>query len=269
MAHPAMFKSGLIIISLAAYAMAALAQVFREQEHDTHWRWSVLLLGLVALVGHAYLLYTWVDAGQAYNLSFFNMLSLVLWCVTVWAWFASLFRPMENFLIFMAPLDILSIVLILIFPHQYFISAVTSTPQLVHILLSLVLVSVFVIAICQATLLILRHKKLKRAMSLERTPALPPLQIMERMLFQMIWVGFFLLTVILIFGFIAVFHLNWQDYIKVGFAILAWLVLLALLIGRYAAGWRGRRMVRWTLRAMIVLVIACFFGLLISYGIRG
>ena len=43
------------------------------------------------------------------------------------------------------------------------------------------------------------------------------------------------------------------------FSLLAWIVFGALLFGRWRHGWRGRRAVRLTLIAMVLLALA-FFG---------
>jgi ABC-type uncharacterized transport system permease subunit len=46
---------------------------------------------------------------------------------------------------------------------------------------------------------------------------------------------------------------------KTVLSVLSWLVFGILLIGRWRYGWRGARAVRWTLAAMILLLLA-FFG---------
>jgi len=258
------FTDGLIVISLVAYFFAAAAQGLRVKKHLVHWRGSVLLIGLIALASHAYLLHVWIDTPQGQNLSLLNMLSTVLWLVTLWAWITCLFKPMEDFLIFVAPLDIISIILILVIPEHYYVNTIADPKQLIHILLTLVVVSVLIIAALQGILLSLQDGRLKKRKSAEATTDLPSIEVMERMLFQMIWVGFILLTIVLIFGFVLVQHYSWQDYLKTAFAIFAWLVLLVLLIGRYAAGWRGKKAVRWTLFAVILLIIAYVGGLMIT-----
>jgi len=42
-------------------------------------------------------------------------------------------------------------------------------------------------------------------------------------------------------------------------SVLSWLLFGGLLLGRWRYGWRGTTAVRWTLAAMILLVLG-FFG---------
>ena len=46
---------------------------------------------------------------------------------------------------------------------------------------------------------------------------------------------------------------------KTVLSVLSWLAFGALLLGRWRRGWRGATAVRWTLAAMVLLVLA-FFG---------
>ncbi|MCB1564805.1 MAG: cytochrome c biogenesis protein CcsA, partial [Xanthomonadales bacterium] len=46
---------------------------------------------------------------------------------------------------------------------------------------------------------------------------------------------------------------------KTVLSLLAWAAFGVLLFGRWRFGWRGKRAVRWTLLAMLLLLLA-FFG---------
>ena len=46
---------------------------------------------------------------------------------------------------------------------------------------------------------------------------------------------------------------------KTVLSLLSWLAFGALLVGRWRYGWRGAKAVRWTLAAMVLLLLA-FFG---------
>jgi ABC-type uncharacterized transport system permease subunit len=89
--------------------------------------------------------------------------------------------------------------------------------------------------------------------------ALPPLLVMERLLFRVILAGFVFLTLTLVTGIIfsetlfgQVMRLNH----KTAFAVVSWLIFGALLAGRYFYGWRGRVALRWTLAGFIALLLA-------------
>lgn len=101
----------------------------------------------------------------------------------------------------------------------------------------------------------LRRRQLGRWLNM-----LPPLTLVESLLFQLILAGFILLTMALVTGAVFVEDLFAQHLVhKTALSIVAWLVFGALLLGRWRLGWRGRRAVRWTLSAMTLLALA-FFG---------
>ena len=90
--------------------------------------------------------------------------------------------------------------------------------------------------------------------------ALPPLTELETLLFRTIAVGFVLLTATLLTGILFVENLLEQHLVqKTVLSVLSWLLFGGLLLGRWRYGWRGTTAVRWTLAAMILLVLG-FFG---------
>lgn len=89
---------------------------------------------------------------------------------------------------------------------------------------------------------------------------LPPLEVLEGLLFQLITAGFAVLTVSLLSGLLFVSDLFAQHLVhKTVLSIVAWLVFGALLWGRHRRGWRGRLAVRLTL-AGIGLLLLSYFG---------
>ena len=88
---------------------------------------------------------------------------------------------------------------------------------------------------------------------------LPPLTELEALLFRTIQAGFVLLTATLLTGVLFVDDLLAQHLAhKTVFSILSWLAFGVLLLGRWRRGWRGVVAVRWTLVAMLLLVLAYF-----------
>ncbi|QYR52435.1 cytochrome C assembly family protein [Lysobacter soyae] len=111
-----------------------------------------------------------------------------------------------------------------------------------------------------ALLLWFQERALRRHRVQTWTRVLPPLTDLERLLFQAILVGYVLLTATLVTGVVFVHDLFAQHIVhKTVLSVLSWLVFGILLIGRWRYGWRGARAVRWTLAAMILLLLA-FFG---------
>ena len=88
---------------------------------------------------------------------------------------------------------------------------------------------------------------------------LPPLQVMEKLLFDAILAGFIGLTLALLSGFVFLENLFDQHLAhKTILSIIAWLVFAILLVGRFTLGWRGRIAIRWTLGGFISLMLAYF-----------
>lgn len=129
-----------------------------------------------------------------------------------------------------------------------------------HAWLALLAYATLAIAALLAAMLWLQERALRRRQFHTWLRALPPLVELETLLFRTIAVGFALLTATLLTGVLFVEDLFAQHLIhKTVLSVLSWLVFGGLLIGRWGYGWRGGTAVRWTLVAMVLLVLA-FFG---------
>lgn len=89
---------------------------------------------------------------------------------------------------------------------------------------------------------------------------LPPMQAMEKLLIQTLICGFFILSLSLATGFMFTYDMFAQHLVhKVFFSALAWCVFAFLLWGHWYFGWRGKKIIRWTLSGFSLLILA-FFG---------
>ncbi|MBL7251361.1 cytochrome C assembly family protein [Alloalcanivorax marinus] len=129
-----------------------------------------------------------------------------------------------------------------------------------HVLLSILAYSVLVISACQAILLLIQHRQLKDGHIRGVMRVFPPIQVMESMLFDTIWLGEALLTVAILFGFLYVDDLFAQHLVhKTVLTLASWVIFAVLLAGRHLRGWRGLTAIRFTLAGFAVLLVA-FFG---------
>ena len=88
---------------------------------------------------------------------------------------------------------------------------------------------------------------------------LPPLEVMERLLFQMIGTGFALLSAALLTGIVFLEDIFAQHLVhKTVLSIVSWMIFGILLWGRWRFGWRGRTAIRWTLSGFLFLILAYF-----------
>jgi ABC-type uncharacterized transport system permease subunit len=89
--------------------------------------------------------------------------------------------------------------------------------------------------------------------------SLPPLLVMERILFQFIAVGFVLLCLTVLSGIVfsdEVFGRGPRMDHKTTFTLIAWAIFGALLVGRWRWGWRGRAALRVTVAGFAMLLLA-------------
>jgi ABC-type uncharacterized transport system permease subunit len=129
-----------------------------------------------------------------------------------------------------------------------------------HAWCALLAYATLAIAALLAVTLWLQERALRRREFRGWLRALPPLVELESLLFRTIAVGFILLTATLLTGVLFVENLFAQHLVhKTVLSVLSWLAFGALLLGRWRRGWRGVTAVRWTLAAMLLLVLA-FFG---------
>jgi ABC-type uncharacterized transport system permease subunit len=88
---------------------------------------------------------------------------------------------------------------------------------------------------------------------------IPPLDVLEKVMFRLIGTGFILLTLALLTGFVFVTNLFAQNLTqKTLLSLIAWTIFGVLLIGRVRFGWRGRSATGWTLSGFGVLALAYF-----------
>jgi ABC-type uncharacterized transport system permease subunit len=214
-------------------------------------------LGLGGAILHAGILYLNIFTISGVNLGLFNALSLTFWLISVLILLTALSKPVENLAIITLPLAALAISLELVFPGEHMF--LQNAPGIgIHVLLSLLAYSLLGIAAVQAVLLAVQDHQLHHKHPGGFIRALPPLAVMETLLFQVIGIGFLFLSAALISGMVFLEDIFAQHLVhKTVLSFTAWGVFAVLLWGRWHFGWRGRRAILWTLGG--------FFFLLLSY----
>ncbi|MCI0400422.1 MAG: cytochrome c biogenesis protein CcsA [Gammaproteobacteria bacterium] len=249
---------GAIILYLAAASRVAIA-LFHAPNSAQHVKVQTISLGMLAIILHGAVLYQAIVTSSGLNMGFFNALSLVAWMVAVALLITAIAKPLENLAIILLPLAALSIALERYFPTTRILPDSAPMGLRVHVLLSVIAYSLLTIAAFQALLLAIQDRQLRNKRPVRIIHALPPLQTMETLLFQIIGIGFFLLSLSLISGLMFVEDLFAQHLVhKTVLSIVAWLVFAVLLWGRWHFGWRGRRAIAWTLGGFVALMLAYF-----------
>jgi ABC-type uncharacterized transport system permease subunit len=247
-----------ILLYFASGGLIAL-RLFRRGKPGLPGRVPALVLGLTGLVLHTWLIYDSIFSQPGLNLAFFNALALTSWTVVTLLLVSSLTKPVENLGLLVLPLAALTLYLESRYPSLDFMRGAAGWPIKIHVLLSMLAYSLLTLASVQAILLAVQDHHLHARQPVGFVRALPPLQTMESLLFEMIGAGFVLLTLALLSGFAFLEDMLAQHLVhKTVLSILAWLVFGALLLGRLRYGWRGRTAIIWTLSGFAILILAYF-----------
>ncbi|KAA0876495.1 cytochrome C assembly family protein [Nitrincola tapanii] len=243
----------------AAYLLASVLQWQYACAKRPDPRLKVLGLAFIAFLLHGASVYQTLHQPQGIDLGVFSVSSLITWLVAALVIGSSLRQRIDNLFIGVFPIATLSLLCAAFIPYSGLIKPYEGG-LILHILLSVLAYSIFTLASLQAILLSRQQLALKQHHTRGLVASLPPLQIMERLLFEMLWVGIFLLSAALISGFVFVDDLFAQHLVhKTLLSLAAWLIFALLLAGHHFLGWRGQTALRWTLSGFILLMLG-FFG---------
>jgi len=253
--------SGILAITLylATSSMLAIRLARRDSLIASWNRQGLIMLGLAAVALHGLALYPVLITAQGLSFGFFNALSLVAGIAAFLVLLSALNKPLESLGIILLPMAALSIALMFAYPSQHRLETSGGWQLDLHIILSILAYSLLGIAALQAVLLAIqdRHLRNRRPGGLVRV--LPPLTVMESLLFQLIISGFIFLSLALLTGMFFLEDIFAQHLVhKTVLSIVAWGVFGTLLWGRWRFGWRGQTAIRWTLGGFIFLMLAYF-----------
>lgn len=251
--------SALASAAIIAYVLAALWQARDLTKQSGHSRSAPAMLALLAATLHALVhLISWRTSGI--DLHFFAALSLIGLGTAALTAMLSLTRPIGALGVTSYPIAAIMLAL-----HHYLSTSTRIASALewqiqLHAGLALLAYAALSLAALLAISLWLQERALRQRRFGTLLHVFPPLTLVETLMFRLIFAGFALLTLALMTGAVFVENLFSQHLVhKTVLSLLAWGVFGALLFGRVRYGWRGRRAVRLTLTAMILLGMA-FFG---------
>lgn len=225
----------------------------------------LLVLGLAALVAQCLGLTPQLLTDAGLVLDFFNAANLIAAAVIALTLLACLRIPVENLLLFLFPLGMLTAALSVLVPHGTLEPINEQLGILAHILLSVLAYGLLTIAVFQALLLLVQDHRLKHKHPAGLIRNFPPLQTMESLLFGFLWGGWVLLSLSLVSGWLFLDNLFTQHLAhKTILSCFAWVVFAVLLWGRHQLGWRGHKAIRWTLAGFCLLMLAYFGSKLVK-----
>jgi ABC-type uncharacterized transport system permease subunit len=233
------------LVAMLAYLFSLALIIPSIIRKNSAYRRLALISVVVALVCHAVALQQRIfDVSTGQNLSLVNR-----------GWFV---------LPIVYSFSLINLAFVTFLPGEFITHLEESKGLLVHIGLALFSYATLMIAALYALQLAWLDYQLKNK-RLTFTADMPPLMSIERKLFHITQIGVILLTLTLCTGLLYLNNLFSPENIdKAVLSILAWFVYIVLLWGHYHEGWRGRRVVWFSMAGAILLTLAYFGSRLIQ-----
>ena len=248
----------IVLLTLVLYLVATMLVARRLKATDSLTsRKLIFITASLAILLHTLVLGNMIVTIAGFNLSLFNSLSVCMVIIGFITLVAFSLRPLDIMLMLVLPVSASSLLLAWMFPSMHLLPLDSPTGLRIHVLISIIAYSLMALAALHAIFLWIQNRQLHNHHTGGIVRLLPPLQEMEKLLFEIILVGFIFLSIALSSGFIFLQNLFEQHLVhKTILSILAWCLFAALLLGHWFMGWRGRVAVRWTIGGFICLMLA-------------
>lgn len=256
----------LTIIAAAFYASCLFL--------PSNLRWLISLVIVFGWLFHGAVLWLEISSPIGIRLGFALILSCALWISVLAYWLENWKLPLDGLRILVLPSAAILVFLPLFFPGQLISIAGKSIWYPGHIAIALLAYSTLTIAAFHAVLMTMQEARLRShgghgshvsrpffsigwlGVALER---LPPLLLMERILFRLVFIGFVLLSLTVLSGMVFsedIFGVAFKWDHKTFFTLLSWALFGVLLGGRRWRGWRGKTALSLTLSGFTTLLLA-------------
>ena len=214
---------------------------------------------LAAVLLHAVALFSDLSGGEGLNIGFSHAVSLIAWLsVGAYSTIGRGNRLLTIAAIYLAPLALLSVLLPLWLPGQRVVHF-GGLAFKAHVIVAVLAYALFTVAAIHALLMASLEKRLHAGDLPSVLQGMPPLLRMERLLFQLLFVAFALLTATVVSGIVfseELFGRPFQFNHKTVFALFSWGIFAGLLAGHWRFGWRGLLAIRWTLAGFVLLMLS-------------
>ncbi len=220
-----------------------------------------------ALLVHGIQLHDSVFTERGFVFGFAQDLSLIAWVGLAFYWFQSWFLPISSLRWLAVLLALICSLLPSLFPGTLISPRAVSDPWFKsHFIVATISVGLLSLAAMHAMLMSIQDRALHRQLAIVPNSRvahwledLPPLMTMESLLFNLLYVGFTLLSLTVFSGLLFSQTLFGRPLVfdhKTIFALVSWFLFGSLLLARWRVGLRGRAAIRWVLSAYSVLLLA-------------
>ena len=241
------------------YALAAAVLIGKFVHQDGPNKRLGLSIASVGAIAHIAFLTNVIIVAPGQDMSVTNVLSLVSWIITgsmlIFA------RAIPNLILLPVVFGFASLTVLAsqFIPVSYIMHIELQPGLVIHISLSLFAYCTLVIAFLYALQMSYITYRLKQKGAALLHSSLPPLMLVENILFKLLLAGTCLLTVSLISGFVFLEDMFNKTYAhKTVLSAAALVVFLILLIGQKLRGWRGRQVIVMTVLGVTLLSLAYF-----------
>ncbi len=246
-------------LSIIMYSLSVI--VLMGRLFDKNGPNNILALSLAAAgtVTHILYLADMIMGVPGQNMSITNVLSLVSWLIAVSMLLSITVLPNVMLLPGVLGFAALSILATLLLPAEHIMHIELQPGLVIHISLSLFAYGTLVIAFLYALQMSYIAHRLKQKEAALIYSSLPPLTLVEGILFKLLLVGTGLLVVAQISGFIFLDNMFSKNYAhKTVLSLAALAIYVLLLAGQRVWGWRGKQVISLTVLGLALLSLAYF-----------
>ena len=257
-----------IVLILVLLPAALYAVVWRLSLRGGRRALTAGLLALALVLHAGSFILPWQPG--SFNYGFAKLLSATVWIGVLLVWIENARVDLASLSSLLAPLAIVLVVLPYFFPGVAFDLQAQPPLFVPHLIVGTLAYGVMFLAAMQALLMAAAERRLHPRRPAERpgmlasvlarrNEPLPPLLVLERILFKVIAVGFMLLLLTTVTGIVfseETFGKPLPFNHKTVFSLVATVFVGLLLAGRWLWGWRGRTAIRLTLGGFALLLFS-------------
>lgn len=247
------------LAAAAFYLIGAFAQINALARKAPVPRRRLLWLTTPGVLLHAVTADLVILQPTGVNIGILSVASLIGFTLVLFVYIGSLWQPLENLFVMVLPFGAVTVAASITSNGPIIPKAEFGDGLLAHILISILAYTVLAMAAGQSIILAFQERSLRQKSAIGFVRLLPPLQTMETLLFQLLWVGLITLTLSVGSGFVFLKDMFAQSVVShTILASASWVVFVVLLAGRYAFGWRSTVATRATLVGFTLLLFAYF-----------
>src|SRR5262249_51158587 len=183
------------------YLIGAYVQIDALAKKTPVRRRRLLWITTPGVLLHALTAYLVFGQPAGINIGVASIASLIAFAMVLFVYVGSLWQPLENLFVMILPIGALAVATSVTSSGPILPRAEFGDGLLAHVLLSILAYTVLAMAAGQSIILAFQEHSLRQKSAIGFARVLPPLQTMETLLFQLLWLGLITLTLSIGSGF--------------------------------------------------------------------